>query len=50
MILAVFYDIFEEIFLVGELIVMFEVVQGMFEYAVIYAVFIFIIFIALLPA
>jgi hypothetical protein len=48
--LAVLIDVFKEIFLVGELLVVFEVVEGLAKDAVIDAVLILVAFVGLLPA
>lgn len=49
MVFAVVDDIFKEVFLVGEFLVVFEVVEGMLKDAIIDAILIFVCFIGLLP-
>ena len=48
--LAIIIEVFEEVFLVGEFMVILEMIEGLFEDAIIDAVLVFIVFIALLPS
>ena len=47
---AIIIYISEEILLVGQLVVVFEMIERLFEDAVIYAVLVFVVFVALLPS